>query len=427
MKKTIGSLGCALLVACGSADASDAADSAEVPTEIIVTVDTVPVVAEQRPRVLELAGTLEANRRASLSPQVSGHVSRVLVERGTEVDEGDALVVLQPADLRLAAQAASARAESQLRSLGLEAAPSDLAALDDTPAVAAARADWETAKDRRDRSEALVAGGAIDAQTWQQIQAGEEAARARYESARQQARASLAAYEALRADAAMRRRDAADATLRAPFAGAVMARHVEVGEYVGPQTPVVELIDASTLRLELDVPERFSTGIQPGQTLSVAVDGTDLVLEATVRFVAAAIDAERRTLTVEAIVDNEDGQVRAGHFGRARLVLGGERELMKVPADAIVERAGVHRVYVARDGVAEARIVEVVERSGESVWVSGDLSEGEPVLAEPGRDIADGVGVEARPVATNAPLSNGEPNPQPNEPQPNEPPADLEG
>ncbi|GEM_PF-3055002 len=415
MRKTITLLSCALMIACGSAGASDSAQQAEVETETIVTVDTMAVQTEERPRVLELAGTLEANRRASLSPEVSGHVSRVLVERGTEVDEGDPLVVLQPTDLRLAAQAASARAESQLRSLGLEEVPENEAELDDTPAVAAARADWETAKDQLDRSRPLVEAGALDAQTWQQIQAGEQAARARYDSARQGARASLASYQALRADAAMRRRDAADATLRAPFAGAVMSRSVEVGEFVGPQTPVVELIDASQLRLELDVPERYSTGIQEGQTLQVAVDGTDLVLDATVRFVSAAIDTERRTLTVEAVIPNEDGRVRAGHFGRARIALGGARPLVQVPATALVERAGVSRVYVAREGVAEARIVEVVERNGENVWVDGDLSDGDQVLVEPGRDVADGVSIEAHQVAANRPLSDNDPNPQPND------------
>ena len=405
---------CGMLSACGSASATS--ESQEVETETILTVDTMTVHSESRPRVLELAGTLAANRRASLSPEVSGHVSRVLVERGTVVDEGDALIVLQPADLRLAAQAASARAESQLRSLGLTEMPSDEAALDDTPAVNAARADWETAKDRLERSRPLVEAGALDAQSWQGVQATEASARARYESSQQQARASLAAYQALRAEASMRRRDAADATLRAPFAGAVTSRTVEVGEFVGPQTPIVELIDASQLRLELDVPERYATGIREGQTMSVAVDGTDLVLEATVRFVSAAIDTQRRTLTIEAVIPNEDGQVRAGHFGRARIALGGDRSLIQVPAEALIERAGVSRVYVAREGVAEARIVEIVERQGEAVWVEGTLEDGEEVLVAPSRDIADGVAIEAHRVsAANHPVSDNDPNPQPSD------------
>ena len=149
--------------------------------------------------------------------------------------------------------------------------------------------------------------------------------------------------------------------------------------------------------------------------LEVAVDGTDLVLDATVRFVSAAIDTERRTLTVEAVIPNEDGRVRAGHFGRARIALGGARPLVQVPSTALVERAGVSRVYVAREGVAEARIVEVVERQGENVWVDGDLSDGDQVLVEPGRDVADGVSIEAHQVASNRPLSDNDPNPQPND------------
>ena len=86
-----------------------------------------------------------------------------------------------------------------------------------------------------------------------------------------------------------------------------------------------------------------------------------------------------------------------------------------MPATALVERAGVSRVYVAREGVAEARIVEVVERNGENVWVDGDLSDGDQVLVEPGRDVADGVSIEAHQVAANRPLSDNDPNPQPND------------
>ena len=117
-------------------------------------------------------------------------------------------------------------------------------------------------------------------------------------------------------------------------------------------------------------------------------------------------------------------RLRAGHFGRARIALGGARELMKVPSSALVERAGVNRIYVAVDGVAEARIVEVIERAGDEVWVEGTLADGEQVLVSPGRDIADGVGIEPHPVASNQPLSTGDPNPQPNQPDPSGPRAE---
>ena len=383
------------MVACGDARAANE-EEASWEAEAPIPVATATATTEERPRVLELTGTLEANRRARLSPQVSGHVAEVLVERGTAVEEGDPLVVLRPGDFRLGASAASARADAALRSLGLSELPADEAALDETPAVVAARADWEAASDRLERTRTLFEAGAVAAQTWEEVQAAAESARARYESSQQQARSTLSNYRALRAEAALRRKDAADATLRAPFAGAVTSRSVEVGEFVGPQSPIVELVDASRLRLELDVPERFANRVHEGQHLQVWVDGTDQILDATVRFVSAALDTERRTLTVEAVVPNEDGAVRAGHFGRARLELGERRELVRVPRAALTSRAGVERVYVIEDGVAVARIVEVAEHQGEDAFVEGELAAGDVVVLDPGREVADGTLVEER-------------------------------
>src|SRR5690606_34953845 len=121
----------------------------------------------------------------------------------------------------------------------------------------------------------------------------EAAARARYEGSRQAVSASLAQYAALSADAARRSSDAQNAKIRAPFAGSVMKRSAEVGEFVGPQAPVVELIDASELRLELDVPERHATKIREGQAVEVEVDGNDVQTEGVVKYVAAALDEVR--------------------------------------------------------------------------------------------------------------------------------------
>ena len=128
--------------------------------------------------------------------------------------------------------------------------------------------------------------------------------------------------------------------------------------------------------------ERFAASVHQGQAVEIAVDGTDVVLEGTVRFVAAALDADRRTLTVEAVAPNEDGRVRAGHFARARLRLDGAQRLVAVPKTALRERAGVRRVYVVVDGHADARIVDVVEERGDLAYVQADLPAGAHVVVD---------------------------------------------
>jgi RND family efflux transporter MFP subunit len=345
------------------------------------------------PNVLELDGTLRAKRRAQVSPLVAGNVARVLVERGDVVEEGQILMELRATDYRLEAQAAAARATAQLEQLGVSAESARSLDPEDVPSVVAAKADWEALHDQLERNEQLHGMGAVAEQALTQSRAAEAAARARYEAARQGVAASLASYSALSADAARRRDDASNSKIRAPFAGSVVSRAAEVGEFVSPQAPVVELVDASELRLELDVPERFSTQIREGQAVQVTVGGSTTPIEGTVRFVSAALDEARRTLTIEAVVPNPEGELRAGHFAHARIALDGTQELVRVPSDALGERAGVERLFVVEDGVARARIVTTVRRDGESALVSGEVHPNDAVVTDPPRELADGVPV----------------------------------
>lgn len=386
----------ALVMALGTTACSKKGDAPveQKADDAPVAVETAAARVVDRPRTLELTGTLGPNRQANLSPEISGHVAEVLVERGSVVEAGDPLVVLEPGDFKLMAKAAKARAKAQLEGLGLDGVPAKDEALDDTPSVTGAKADWDAARDRLARVKALYDRKAADEQTYVQAQAAEQGAKSRYDAARQQVRSSVANYQALRADAAIRKKDADSATLRAPFAGAVMRRSVEVGEFIGPQNAVVQLVDASKLRLELDVPERYAEEVKEGQTLDVAVDGTDKTVQGTIRFVAAALDMQRRTLTIEAIIDNDEGQLRAGHFGRAKILIGGTQKMIEVPANALVERAGVYRVYVTDGKTASARIVDLIERDGDIARIEGEIADGDAVIIEPGRDVADGVPVK---------------------------------
>ncbi len=423
--RALGVLSIAALGLAGTACNGASARAPETPSEAApIAVETQAAEGVTVPLTLELEGTLEPNRHARLSPLVNGHVAEVRAELGDVVEEGAPLLVLRSVDFRLAASAASARAEAQLRQLGVD----DASAVDveAVPSVAAARADLVSAEDALRRLTPLHQSGAVDEQTFEQATQREAAARARYESARQAVGASLAGYAALRSEAALRRNDANNTTVRAPFAGSVTARLAEVGEFVGPQTPVIELVDASQLRLRLEVPERFVTKVRVGQRVLVAIDGTELTREGEVRHMAAAIDAQRRTLTIEVVVPNEDGSVRAGHFARARIDLGETRELVSVPSTAVSERAGVYRVYAIVDGTAEARIVRVVERGAgperDRTLLEGDLRAAETIVGAPPRELADGARVtsdgassaDARPSTPSAPSAPSEPS-APNE------------
>ena len=379
-----------LLVACGTAGADDSHAPAPVEADpIAVHVQSLEQL--ERPRVLALEGTVRANRRAQLSPQIAGHVSQVYVERGDTVAEGDRLIGLRTTDVRLQAAAATARAEAQ-RSLVSGEGDTPLE-VEQLAAVRQARTQYDNQRERFDRYTALHQQGALDDQSYDDAQSALEAAEATLQAARQQGQANLAQLRALSSDAALQRQNVRDSTLRAPFAGSIVSRTAEIGEYVTPQSAVVELVDTSSLRVELDVPERDSTAIRVGQHATIAFDGFEQTLEGEVRFVAAALDATDRTLTIEVVAPNPEGLIRAGHFARVELRLNGTETFIRVPNTALRERAGVSRVFVVADEHAEAVLVEEVEHGEEYTLVRGELEAGQSFIPDVPAELSDGAPV----------------------------------
>ena len=112
--------------------------------------------------------------------------------------------------------------------------------------------------------------------------------------------------------------------------------------------------------------------------------------------IAASLDTTSRTLMIEVVADNQDLRVRAGHFARGRLTLDGTHDIMRVPASAVAERAGVFRVFTVERGVATTRVVRVISSTPDTVTIEADLPDGATVVTRPPRTLADGVHVRAR-------------------------------
>ena len=147
----------------------------------------------------------------------------------------------------------------------------------------------------------------------------------------------------------------------------------------------------------LAVPERFADSIFEGQEAEILISGTSHRLRGEVRYIAAAIDEATRTLRIEVLTPNPDGALRAGHFARARLNLGGEREVIRVPKDALSERAGVYRLYVrGEDNRAIASLVTVIESDGDEFLIdASELPDRVELILSPPRMLQDGSPITA--------------------------------
>lgn len=322
------------------------------------TVETFEVVERPVPKTITVTGTLEANQRTELAANASGRVVRTFVERGDVVKAGGLLAQLDARGAAISRDVAEANAQQvaeQLRAVQLECERYGI--LRDKEVIT--QQDYE-----RQASQCAT-------------QASSEAA----------ARARLA-------DAT---RVLNDSAIRAPYAGVIAERFINVGDYVQPSSQVVTLLNDDPLRLQISVPEPAIPYAKEGAKVTFkTLAAPDLVIAATVKYVGREVRAQTRDLVVEAVVDNRFHKLLPGSFVTVQLPVGDVPQPI-VPEDALVTMEGEDgdpTVFVVREGHAEQRAVHPLMSVQGGMAISEGLSKGERVVRNPSTELQNGSRVQ---------------------------------
>ena len=348
--------------------------------------------ARQVPDVLSATGTLVPDQQSQVTPLVGGRVTAVLVERGSQVREGQPMLRLRDVDYRTNAATASAVVSQSRSRLGLDG--NGRFDAESTAEVRAAAAQRDIADDGLRRAEQLHTSGSMSDAEYQRVLLQATAAREQYRSALNGTRASYFAYQQARETLASAQRAVSDSVVRAPFSGEVAERMANVGEYVTAQRAVVTLVKIDTLRMEIQVPQERFAQVRPDQTVDIRVDAwPERTFRGTLRYISAAVRTDTRALVAEAVIPNADRVLRPGLFATARIALGTQRSLVALPARAVLSEAGTSRVFVVTNNRVQTRVVSVLERRGEEVIVERGVAAGERVATDNLPRLGDGVAV----------------------------------
>lgn len=334
------------LLACSGGPAEDAAKEAVKPIVVMTSAATIGEV----PRTLKVTGQLIALEDADVAAEAGGTVERIVADRGDSVVKGGALLEIDTTTSSLQAREAAA-------------------------SVASAEAQVRLADAECSRAKQLSTAGALsDADRDRALTQCEQGARQ---------------LDAARARKALADANYARGTVRAPFAGVVADRLVSPGEYVNPGRAVLRLVSVDPLRLEISVPERaagqvvrgaavrFEVAERPGQTYTAVVDR-----------VSPALRDRTRDLMVEATVQNAARELTPNSFALVYLSIPPEQGVT-IPKDA-VHTGDIARVYVARDGVAEERVVELGTEVDGRIEIRVGVAAGELVIAPIPEALVDG-------------------------------------
>jgi RND family efflux transporter MFP subunit len=334
--------------------------------------DTVAVMAKPVSHVVDLPGEILPYLEVSLHAKVPGYVDRVLVDRGSEVKQGDLLVELSAPEL----QTQIAEAESKAAAVEAERPQAEAQ-------LAAAQATYDRLKKAAETPGAVAGNEVIQAE--KQVEAAQALVRAREQSSLA-ARAAIAPFKDM--EAYLR--------ITAPFDGVVTDRLVHPGALVGRGADPVLLViqQVSRLRLVVPLPEEDLGGIAQGAAVPFHVPAfPERTYSGSVARQAHALDPKTRTMAVELDVANRDGSLAPGMYPTVKWPVRRPGTALFVPKTSVVTTT--ERTFVVRDQDGRAQWVDVKKGAadGDLIEVSGNLKAGDKVVRRSTDELREGTAI----------------------------------
>lgn len=341
------------------------------PDPIDVRVEVVAKGSVQDTVANTKAGTIEACRRAGISPRLGGQIAVMPVSEGDLVDTNQILMEFWNDDLL--AQVKLAQSEVRATEAKWEQA-----------CIVAQLAKRESQRQGKLSAKDLASEEAVD--------------KAKSEALAQNAacNAALSSVEVSRARLEVAEAALDQTRLRAPFSGVVAEVNGEVGEFVTPSPvgiptpPAVDLMDISCLYVSAPIDEVDAPEIRIGMAANISLDAfPDRLFVGRVRRVAPyVLDLEKQARTVDVEVEFSDqddcGCMLPGYSADIEVILNQHRDVLRIPTQAVSE--GQRVFVVGEDDYLEERTIEVGLRNWAWTEVTAGLQAGEKLVTSIDRE-----------------------------------------
>ncbi len=385
----------ALAAACVIATTVACKKPSEEETKALVTVEAGhPESGDISEHILADA-TLSPLAQATISPKISAPVRTFYVQRGSRVQAGQLLAVLENRDLSAQAldnkgQYTAAQASYDMQTQGQVPEEYARAQLD----VAQTKAQLQLQTGIAASRQKLLLEGAIPGRDYDTAVAQQAQAQAAYDTAQnhltslqkvsrqaslQQAQGQLASargkYEAAEAQVSYTQ-------IRSPISGVVTDRPLFPGETATTGLPLITVMDTSALLAKVHLAQTVAQRLKVGDEASINVPGVEQPVPAKVSLVSPALDPGSTTVEVWLRVDNGSGKYKAGTPVRTSIVGRTVPHAIKVPQTAVLTaQDGSKSVMVINgDGTARRMPVQTGIKNGDDVQVTQGLNGSETVI-----------------------------------------------
>ena len=392
----------ALLFLAGCKKKAD--DAADVSATVQAAHPTIAPISEE----ISADAILAPLAQAAISPRISAPIRAEYVQRGAHVRKGQLLIALENRDLQgsaLDSRGAVTSAQASYTAATNATIPEEVtkAQGDAEQARVASEVAARTAEERKK----LFDQGALSGRDADTAYAAAVQAKATYDAARKHLDSVVkttrvtdkqsAAGQLTSAKGKLQNAQAQEdyANLRSPINGVVTDRPLFTGETAASGTPIVTVMDTSSLLAKLHLAEASAQKLTLGHKAEISVPGIEDPLEATVSFISPALDPGSTTVEVWLKLPNVDGHLKVGTPVHAVISGTTIANALQVPVAAILptQDGGTAVMLVGSDGSAHKRVVKVGIRTPESVQILSGIAASDTVVTDGGYGLDDGTKV----------------------------------
>jgi RND family efflux transporter MFP subunit len=344
---------------------------------------------------LVLPGNIQAVTEAPILARAEGYVERRYVDIGDRVTAGQLLAVVDAPDLDQQVRQAQAAVEQSQADLARASA-----------ALEQGKANESIAKLTATRWDNLVRRGAVSKQENDQYQAQYQAQAANVRALERAVDAAKGNIAAMQANVARLTDMQGYLKVRAPFAGVVTLRNVDVGTLVNTgNTMLFRIAQTNLLRTYLNVPQSSASDVRVGQMASLATpELPERKFSGAVTRTANALDPSSRTLLVEVQVPNPEGKLLPGMYVEVDLDLPRKDPPLLLPSDTLsVRPEGTMVAALDSSNAVHFQRVVIGRDFGSQIEILSGLAAGQRVIANPNDSVQEGVKVHPVMLDTGAP------------------------
>jgi multidrug efflux pump subunit AcrA (membrane-fusion protein) len=353
--------------------------------------------------------TLSPLAQASISPKITAPIHTFYVQRGSKVKAGQLLAVLENRDLAAQAldnkgQLIAAQAAYNMQTKAQVPEDYAKAELDVAQTRAQLHLQGEIVASRQKLFEqGAIAGRDYDTAvaTLAQAQAGYDVALNHLHSLKSVSKEASLQQAQGQLSSARGKFDAAEAQvsyseIHSPISGVVTDRPLFAGETATTGTPLVTVMDTSSLLAKIHLSQAVAQRLSLGDSASVTIPGADEPVDGKVTLISPALDPGSTTVEVWLGIDNASGKYKAGTPVRVAITGRTIRSAIKVPLEAVVDSEdGAKSVFVVNnDGTAHRVAVQLGINDGTDAQITQGLSGNETVITKGAYGLSDGTKVE---------------------------------